>query len=292
MIKCLLLSLKMNKYIAGVKISNISKQEMLQAIDKAILNNLKGYIVTPYSEFIVTTKNDKEFLEILNESYLSLADGFGIALGLKYLSLRGNRHLDMIKCLFFALFRRKYFKGQIKEKLSGSEVIYDISELSAQKGYKIFMLGGFDFGQGNTGELSKRNLEEKYPNIKIVGRYSDGSSHENEDLKTIELINNCNPDIIFVAYGPVKQEKWMKRNGSKLNSSISIGLGGTFDFVSGEKKQVPKFIRKAGLEGVLRPFISEKGNPKLIWNRLKRAWGGIISYIFLLIAERKRTNSN
>lgn len=277
----------MDKYIAGVKVSDIYKQDLLDFISKSIKSNSKNYIVTPYSEFIVAAQNDKLFKEVLNNSHLSLADGFGIPFGIKYLSLKGNRYFDMLRCLFMALFNKKFFKNQIKEKLSGSEVIYDISELAAKNSFTIFLLGGFDFGHGNTGQIASKKLQEMYPGLKIVGHYSEGSANESEDEKTIELINKLNPNILFVAYGPIKQEKWISRNYLKLNCNISIGLGGTFDYVSGEKRQVPKIIRKAGLEGILRPFISEKGNPKLIWKRLKRAWGGIIKYIFLLIKSRK-----
>lgn len=278
----------MDKYIAGVKVSDIYKQDLLEFISKSIKSNTKNYIVTPYSEFIVAAQNDKSFKEVLNNSHLSLADGFGIAFGIKYLGLKDNRYFDMFKCLFMALFNKKFFKNQIKEKLSGSEVIYDISELAANNSYSVFFLGGFDFGHGNTGEIAAKKLKEKYPNLKIAGHYSDGSANESEDEKTVEIINSAKPNILFVAYGPVKQEKWISRNYLKLDCNISIGLGGTFDYVSGEKRQVPKIIRKAGLEGILRPFISEKGNPKLIWKRLKRAWGGIIKYIFLLISTRKK----
>lgn len=281
----------MDKFISGVKISNISKLDLLNFISESINTNSKKYIVTPYSEFIVAAQNDELFKKVLNNSHLSLADGFGIQFGMKYLSLKGNRYLDILKCLFMALFNKKFFKNQIKEKLSGSEVIYDISELAAKNSYSVFFLGGFDFGHGNTGEIAAKKLKAKYPDLKIAGHYADGSANENEDEKTVEIINSAKPNILFVAYGPVKQEKWIARNYQKLDCNISIGLGGTFDYVSGEKRQVPKILRKAGLEGILRPFVSEKGNPKLIWKRLKRAWGGIIKYIFLLISTRKKQSS-
>lgn len=71
---------------------------------------------------------------------------------------------------------------------------------------------------------------------------------------------------------------------------VSFCLGGSFDFVSGEKKRVPIRLTKIGLEGVLRPFYSEKGNIKLIIRRINRGWKGILKYIILLLEEKSNQN--
>lgn len=273
-----------SKELLGIKINNITKEELLIEIDRLILAKAHAYVVTPYSEFFLAAQKDIDFKNVLNSADISLPDGFGVALGLKYMKMNG-RILPMIWCLFKAVTNRSFFKGEIKEKLSGSEIIFDVSALAAQKSYTIFLLGGFDFGDGNTGEITKRKLEEKYPGLKIVGTYA-GSASEAEESDIIERINKANPDLLFVAYGPVKQEKWMLRNKNKLNPMISFGLGGTFDYVAGAKKKVPKWLTDAGLEGILRPFISERGNPILMFKRFKRAWGGILRFIWLLMRSK------
>lgn len=279
-----------SKYLLGVRVDNLTKKEFLGEIEAFCDSGKKGFVVTPYSEFFVIAQHDKEFLKVLNESAMSTADGIGIKIGLKFAELTNKQSSSLIrlfillKVLFKFIYNKKYFSGTIKEKLSGSEFIYDVSDLSANRGYKVFFLGGYDFGRGNTGELAAKKLSKIYPKLDVVGVYS-GSPDEKEEEKIIKLINESKADILFLAYGPVRQEKWASRNLHKLNTKLIFCLGGTFDFISGEKTQVPQIFRNLGLEGVLRPFISEKGNPKLIYKRLLRGWGGIIRFLMLLLKK-------
>src|SRR5437899_630096 len=168
------------KLLAGIKINNLSKEEFLEQVNLLIDQKISSYVVTPYSEFIVWASKDESFKSIINSSNISTADGFGIILGLKYMELKGI-YLPLIKCLLAALFYRRFFKGTIKAKLSGSEFVYDVAELAEQRGYKVFLLGGFDFGKGNSGELAKKKLQEMYPKLNIVGTYPGDSSPEQED---------------------------------------------------------------------------------------------------------------
>ncbi|MDQ6985827.1 MAG: WecB/TagA/CpsF family glycosyltransferase [Candidatus Dojkabacteria bacterium] len=272
------------KKLLGIKINNLTKDEFISEVDRLIKDKRPSYVVTPYSEFIINAQKDEDFKKVINGSDISIADGFGISLGLKYMSLSGV-YKPMIKCLLGAIFNKKFFKDEIKEKLSGSEIIYDVSKLAEDNKYKVFLLGGFDFGEGNTGELTKNKLEGLYPNINIVGLYS-GSADISEEDEIINIVNKADPDILFMAYGPIKQEKWANRNKEKLKPMVTFCLGGTFDYVSGSKRKVPKIISNFGLEGILRPFFSERGNPKMIWKRFKRAWGGIIKFLILLMKSK------
>ena len=274
------------KEILGIKVHNLTKSEFLDQVNYLIQEKKQSYVVTPYSEFLVTVQKDPLFRETINSADLSIADGVGIPLALKYLKAKGI-YFPLIKCLFALVFNRNYFDDEIKEKLSGSEAIYYLSEFASKKGYSLFLLGGLDMGNGNTGELAAKKLKALYPSLKILGTYS-GSPALAEEATIISRINRASPDLLYIAYGPVAQEKWIFRNKNKLVPCVSFCLGGSFDFVSGEKRKVPKLLSDHGLEGVLRPFISERGNPKLIYRRIKRAWVGIINYIFLLIKEKRK----
>jgi exopolysaccharide biosynthesis WecB/TagA/CpsF family protein len=196
-----------------------------------------------------------------------------------------GKWIPLIKCLLAAIFNRHYFKDTPKAKLSGSEFIYDVAELAAQNNYKVFLLGGFDFGHGNTGDLTAQKLKQMYPNLHIAGIHTAGSSDASEDAKTIEIINQADPQILFIAYGPGSQEKWINRNKDKLNPMVSFCLGGTFDYVSGAKRKAPSWAASRGLEGVLRPFFAERSMSAKL-SRLKRAWGGIFNFLRLLLSQK------
>jgi N-acetylglucosaminyldiphosphoundecaprenol N-acetyl-beta-D-mannosaminyltransferase len=271
--------------ILGVRVDNLSKEAFLQSLSHDIAHHKRGYVVTPYSHFFVHAAKDKEFKKALENSSYSLADGFGVLLASKYISMKpGIRSL--IICLWKAITDKSFFDSEIHTKISGSEIVYDVAGQAAEQGHSIFFLGGFDFGQGNTGELAAEKLKQQFPSLKIAGVYS-GSSDPAEEHIICEIITKSKPNILFVAYGPVHQEKWLMRNIHKLPPMIGFGLGGTFDYVSGSKKHAPKWISKAGLEGILRPFTSEGFNIGRIVNRLKRSWIGIWAFLWLLLIYKK-----
>jgi len=94
------------------------------------------------------------------------------------------------------------------------------------------------------------------------------------------MINRRQPDILFVALGHGRQEKWIARNLSKLSSvKLAMGVGGSFDYISGQVKRAPKFMRKLGLEWLYR-LIKEP------W-RLPRILVAVIKFSWLVIKDNK-----
>jgi len=270
----------------GLKINNLTKIELLENIQNLIEIKKPSYIVTPYSEFFLISQKDQEFKNVINSADLAIPDGVSIAFSRKYLEMPGV-YWPLFLCFFHLIFNKKFFKDQQITKLSGSDIIYDVSKLAAKNKYKVFFLGGFDFGNGQTGELAAKKMQDLYPGLTVVGTYS-GSPKSADENQIIKIINQAKPDILYIAYGPVAQEKWIYRNHKKLVPCVSFCLGGTFDFVSGQKQRVPKWISNFGLEWFFRPLISERGNPKLIIKRINRAWFGVINYILLLVKEKKK----
>lgn len=267
--------------LLGLNIDRISKQELLQSVTDLVRTKQKSYIVTPYSEFFLYSQKDVEFKNAINNANLSIPDGVSISLALKYLKMKGV-FWSLMVCGWNLVFNKSFFKNEAIEKLSGSDIIYDISDLAAKNSFRVFFLGGFDFGRGHTGQLAAKKLQSLYPGLEVAGLYS-GSAKRDEEDKIVELINSAKTDILFIAYGPVSQEKWIARNYQKLNPCVSFCLGGTFDFVSGEKQRVPKFISNFGLEWFFRPLISERGNPVMIVKRINRAWFGVAKYLAFLV---------
>jgi len=203
-------------------------------------NKLK-HIVTCNAEFIVKAQENDRFKTIINNNYATF-DG---------------------QVPYF-LAKLKY-KNINFEKISGSDLIYDFASLAKKKNYKIFLLGGYK----KSNELAVKKLKEMY-NIDIDGysppyeNYPFSRNNNELILKRIEIFK---PDILFVAFGAIKQEYWIDDNRKfleKIGVKWAVGCGGTFDFVAGTIKRAPKFVQNIGLEGVWR-FIME---PK--WFRLKR----------------------
>ncbi len=264
--------------VLKVKVDNLTIPESEEQLSALILRKKPVIICTPNTEIIVQASEDKELLEILNqESSLNLPDSIGVLWAAKFDSFKHpkNRFLSSIVIttqwilsILLIPFAPSFY-NTIPEKISGSDFIYKIVEFAAKNRLKLFLLGG-----GPTiAERAALKLQTQTPDLKIGGVYS-GSSKDNE--KIIEAVNKSRSEILLVAFGAPKQEKWLSANLKKTNCKIGVGLGGTFDFVSGTKKRAPLWVRRLQLEWLFR-LVQEPRRikrqmaiPKFLWLVLLR----------------------
>ena len=249
--------------LLGVNINSDSKIEILQEL-RAKLNSRKSiFIVTPYSEMIVRAQNDPEFREILNSAAFALPDGVGILWSANYLKRK-----NFLASLFAIIFDPKKIRDPIPEKISGSDFIWDLARLAGEKNYSIFLLGGYD----DTPKLAAKKLQEKFPNLKIAGFSSPAHDDEIGD-REIGQINTARADFLFVALGPIRQEKWIAKNLPKLSVKLVMGVGGTLDYLASKRTLAPQIWRKGGLEWLWRLLTQ----PWRFW-RISRGVLGLIYY--------------
>lgn len=223
----------------------------------------KRYIVTPNPEFLLEAEKNEKFLRILNRADLSIPDGTGILWAATYLEkIQRNKAkffkiLKALKTLLFGGFFPKSIRKTLLERVTGTDLMEKICKKSAKENLKIFLLGAKE----GIAEKAKKKLSEKYPGLNIVGTYS-GYPKENN----LKIIDEKEPDILFVAYGAPAQEFWIDRNLPKLKSvKLAMGIGGAFDFIAGERKRAPKLIQNIGLEWLYR-LIQEPKRAKRIFN--------------------------
>ncbi len=206
--------------ILNIKICKVTNQDVLILIENYIKSRKPHQIVTVNPEFIVGAQKDREFAQVLNGADLAVADGYGIILACKLL------------------------KKTLPERISGTELIYQIAPLACQKGWRIFLLGGKEGIASKTYQILKKN----YPKIKIVGQVA-GNPH---DLTIIQQIKKAKPDILYVAWGAPKQDKWIAKFKQSLGVPVMMGVGGAFDYISKQVPRAPEWMRKAGLEWLYR----------------------------------------
>ena len=113
--------------------------------------------------------------------------------------------------------------------------------------------------------MLKRNLGEKFPGLRIVGAYSPPFRDltPEEDAHITQLINQANPDVLWVGLGLPKQERWIFAHRDRLNVPVMVAIGAAFKFASGSVKNAPSWIRESGFEWLWR-FFHE---PRRTWNR-------------------------
>ena len=207
--------------ILGVEIDNITRDEAGDITEKLIKESNKTckMVFAPNVEFIMMAQKDKEFFNLLQQSSLSTPDSIGVIIGAK--------------------LQKKSFK----ERIPGQSYFRKIIELSNEKGYSIYLLGG----KPGIPEVAKENLERLFPNVNIVGVHH-GYFDENEEKDVIKEINTLQPNVLFVALGAPKQEKWINKHKSELKVDVATGQGGTYDYEAGKIRRAPVWIQQIGME--------------------------------------------
>lgn len=229
--------------ILKVKVDNLTTQEAVTQSLQLLKDGKKHYIATINPEFIVAAQSDFKFRDILNHSALSLADGMGL------------------------IWASKVLGQPLKSRIPGTDFIYHLAALAEKENFNIYFLGG----QPAVAELAAQKLKESFPRLKIAGTSFVNPGSIPEDLKNKKI------DILLVAYGHSKQEKWIDENLAKLKVSLAMGVGGAFDYISGRKRRAPKWTRFLGFEWLFR-LVYEP------W-RLKRQLA--LPYFVLLVLKEK-----
>lgn len=211
--------------ILGVKIDNITLEESGEITKKLIEKSNKSckIIVAPNTEFIMKAQKDKEFFDILKQAELSTPDSVGITLGAK-------------------LQNKK-----LKERIPGQAYFREVFRVAEKEGWTIYLLGGKD----DIPIKAKEKLEKDFPKAKIVGVH-EGFFEKDSEEYVIEEINKLQPNILFVAMGAPKQEKWIYNNRNKLKVDVAAGQGGTFDYEAGKIRRAPIVFQKLGIEWLWR----------------------------------------
>jgi len=254
--------------VLGIQISAITLPQALNQIEKLSRDKKGHYIVTPNPEFVMQALGDGRFREIINKADLSLADGVGILWATRYLSIPLSSYKPLARLqayiqLFFSaigiVLFPKSLLSVIPERITGVDMVWEISKLSAQKGFSIFLLGA---APGVAYEAS-RKLQLLYPHLQIADVMA-GPPHESEE-QVINRIKQIKPDFIFLALTAKKQLDWMEKYAHELHG-VMMGIGGAFDFIVeaaainapvGDKskaRRAPEFLQRRGLEWLWRYF--------------------------------------
>lgn len=181
-------------------------------------------IATPNPEFVMAAQTDAEFRRILNQADMCLPDGIGLVWASRWL-------------------------GQpIPERVPGSELVYQLAEAAAASSFSLFLLGAAPGVAEQAGAI----LQTRYPGLKIAGTYA-GSPAPTEDEAICHRINQSGAELLYVAYGAPKQDKWIDRNRGRLTTvRVAIGVGGALDFMTGKRIRAPRWLQKLGLEWLYR----------------------------------------
>ncbi|MHA2055234.1 MAG: WecB/TagA/CpsF family glycosyltransferase [Candidatus Hodarchaeales archaeon] len=273
---------KAQKYvkILEINIASTTKDKVLRFVRDSLGRNKKFLIVTPNPEQVILAQKDYDFKRILNNADYAICDTVGLSQAAKYLSLKATK-VRFIRLLYIFLqgilvgastfVNREWLESELKV-IKGRELFKELIQLANKKKLKVFLLGGGEIS-GTAGNAAK-NLASSYKGVRF--KYSDGhmldqnakpvtSIDRKIEKKVIKEINYFKPHLLFIGFGAPKQEKWVYRWLQKLEIGGAMVVGGTFDYVAGNKKISPKWIDKMGLEWLWRILIGDQ-KVKRIYN--------------------------
>jgi N-acetylglucosaminyldiphosphoundecaprenol N-acetyl-beta-D-mannosaminyltransferase len=226
--------------ILGVPIDDLSMQEAIERLEEFIkIGRATGkshQIATVNADFVVNSLHDPELRRILQESDMATADGMPLVMGARMLGV------------------------QLSGRVTGADLVPALAERAARKGYSVYMLGA----RPGVAVRAAKILQSRYPGLNIVGVVSPPNTSVLEmDRSVLDAVKAAHPDILLVAFGNPKQEKWISMYARELSVPICIGIGGTLDMIAGITKRAPVWMQQAGLEWLYR-LLQE---PRRLWKR-------------------------
>lgn len=237
---------EVEKYILGVKVNfGLSMEDVVKRAVDLLAKKGTHYICTTNPEFIVDAQKDIEFKQIINNSTLSVPDGSGVVFAYEYLT----RVALLTPGLLYPL--KSFLIGisipiLAKEKppvTQGVSLMLHLCEYASKNRLTVGLIGGWPkdkLGRPvksatfNMAFQTSEILKKRYPGLNIVLAESNirhAESFDTESRAKLLSLYDKEIDLLFVAFGHPKQEKWIVRNSSLLKAKLSIGVGGSFDSI-------------------------------------------------------------
>lgn len=210
--------------VLGAPVDLVDMDHALAFVDHYLAEaGRAGYILAVNPEKVYALRENVFLRDFFNTASLLIPDGIGLVLALRFLY------------------------GAKVSRVPGADLMQNICARSARKGYKLFIYGASE--EVNKGAVEE--LERRYPGINIVGR-ANGYIKDEEMESLVDNINQSGADILFVALGSPRQERWIQAHLPKLRVKLCQGIGGTLDTITGRVARAPKAFQAAGLEWFYR----------------------------------------
>lgn len=209
--------------ILGVRVDDVTYVDALARVETFLRGDRCRQVATVNPEFVVMAQKDATFRDVLNRSALNVPDGVGL------------------------LWAARRLGHPLRERVTGQEMVGRISASAARCGNPIFLLGARE----GVAERAAAALALQHRGLMIAGCYA-GSPRREEEEGILARVNGSGARVLFVAYGPPRQEMWIARNAPRLKVGVAMGVGGTFDTLAGLVPRAPRWVRQAGFEWTFR----------------------------------------
>ena len=221
-----------------VMFDDVTLQEAVAGLDRAIAGGIRGYVVTMNVDFVVRFRRDAAFRVACERAALRVADGMPIIWGTRLLG------------------------RPLRARVAGADLVPALCRLAAGRGHTVFFLGG----QPGVAHMAARRLEARFPGLQVAGTYGPPDHFEPEGTAAeaaVHAVNAAKPTLLFVALGSPKQELWVHRHWDRLDTIVAVCVGAALDFAAGSRTRAPGWMQRAGLEWLWRLALE----PGRLWKR-------------------------
>ncbi len=156
-------------------------------------------------------------------------------------------HADRVLCDGLPLvWLARLFGAPVPERVAGSDLVPNLLARCARLGRSVYWFGSDEATLARAAEVAGR----RYPGLRIAGWESPphGEVEDWDSAATVERIRALAPDVLLVALGCPKQERWIERHHRTLGVPLSIGIGASLDFIAGKQVRAPRWMQRVGLE--------------------------------------------
>lgn len=221
--------------ILGVDVDAVTMAEAVNVVRRAMDTRAGVMVATANAEMLMRATHDEELRRILNASALVVPDGAG--------TVWAARHLG----------------HAMPERVAGYDLAQELLRCAPAEGRSVYFFGSAP----GVAEKAKAKAEQLYPGIEIVG-VRNGFFSPADNAAIIAEIRAARPDLLLVALGVPKQEKWIAAHLAELDVPVAIGVGGTLDVMAGVMKRAPYWMQRAKLEWLFRGLMQPKRAGRLL----------------------------
>jgi len=220
--------------VAGIPIANLNEAESVALIDTLVSEGGPHYGAVVNAAKIVSANRNEHLKRVLLEADIVTADGMSV------------------------VWASRLFGRALKERVTGIDLFERLVEHAAHRGLSLYLLGARDESVSQTAEL----FAIRHPKLRVAG-YRNGYFAESESGAIADAIKASNADLLFVGMGSPAQEYWIASNLVRTGVRFALGVGGSFDHVSGRVARAPRWMQRVGLEWLHR-LVHE---PRRLWKR-------------------------
>jgi N-acetylglucosaminyldiphosphoundecaprenol N-acetyl-beta-D-mannosaminyltransferase len=215
--------------VHGIPIDDVTLDGAVAVIGDMIARGRAGgrsfQVATVNVDFVVNAHRDRETLAILQGADLCIADGMPI------------------------VWTARAAGTPLSGRVTGADLVPAVVERAAATGWRIVFLGGAP----GVADAAAALMKERYGDVAVTGVPAPVLPTGNEvDEELLRRLDELRPDVICVAFGNPKQERWIAAHRRLVKGAVMIGVGGTLDFLVGERRRAPRWVQRSGLEWVYR----------------------------------------